>query len=90
LASDDIRSQFSNILTYLLRLRQLACATALAPQEFIDTIVEHGTLAEQEIEVGSASINPEKKKALEKSLSENRNQECPICYNVRFEKTRCK
>jgi SWI/SNF-related matrix-associated actin-dependent regulator of chromatin subfamily A3 len=79
---NEVRKNFTNILTFLLRLRQLACATPLCPQSFIDTIEGAKNLQEEEVEIGGTAVSKERKLELQRVLFENRTSECPLCYDT--------
>lgn len=69
----------------MLRLRQLACARDLCPQDFIDAALA-GKLHDQvSSEAKSKSgLSKAEEQILQMILYENRNEECTICFDVRL------
>lgn len=69
----------------MLRLRQLACARDLCPQEFLDGVVEGGGQLQNDIQNDikrKSGMSQDEERSVQMILYENRNEECTICFDV--------
>lgn len=85
----DSRRRWTSVdhLSSLLRLRQLACAPSLVPEEFLQVARNATTLGDEDAEA-EAPMTAEQMIKLRRKLLEMSKEECPICIEVRRNRER--